>query len=433
MSGERYVLLGLGTVRSRWFTEVARWATVGSLPAEFVKCISSEELRVRLDSGRRFSAVIVDAGTGAIDRDLIDAAERTGVTVIVIDGADSHEWYALGVKAVLPPDLTRDGLIDCLRETSTLIGTATQLPVEDVDPGVAITDGHGTLVAVLGPGGTGTSTVAMALAQGLAQEAGPGHVLLGDFRLDAELAMLHDARDVVPGVQELIDAFRSARPAPAEVRRLTFDVVNRGYQLLLGLRRHRDWAVLRPRTFEAAVDGLQSTFTAVVADTDSDLEGEALSGSVEVEERNVMARSLTTRADAVVAVGGPGTKGLHSLVRSVNDLREHGIEPERILAVVNQAPKAPRARAELGRAFADLSGARSGRPAVVGPIYLSDTRGLDEVFRDGARMPRGIVEPVAGAVTSLLRRAPAPMPGVAAPEPVTPGSLGAWADQELTS
>ena len=44
MAAERYVLLGLGTARSPWFTEVARWATVGSLPADFVKCISAEEL-----------------------------------------------------------------------------------------------------------------------------------------------------------------------------------------------------------------------------------------------------------------------------------------------------------------------------------------------------------------------------------------------------
>lgn len=429
MAGERYVLLGLGTVRSPWFTEVARWATVGSLPAEFVKCISAEEMRVRLDAGRQFSAVLVDAGTGAVDRDLIDLAGRTDVAVIVVDGTGSREWVALGARAVLAPDLTREQLIDALKEHARLIGTATHLPVEDAVPDHRPGGDQGTLVAVLGPGGTGTSTVAMALAQGLAHSVGEGRVLLGDFRLDAEMAMLHDARDVVPGVQELIDAFRSARPAPEEVRALTFDVVNRGYQLLLGLRRHRDWAVLRPRTFEASVDGLVATFTAVVADTDADVEGEALSGSVEVEERNVMARSLTGRADAVVAVGGPGTKGLHALVRTVNGLREHGVAPERILAVINQSPKAQRARAELSRAFADLSGARSGLHAVVGPIYVPETRGLDEIFRDGARLPRGIVDPITGAVSSVLSRAPAPVDS--APQPIAPGSLGVWADQEL--
>src|SRR5690606_6932196 len=157
--------------------------------------------------------------------------------------------------------------------------------------------------------------------------------VLADLCLDADQAMLHDARDVVPGLQELVDAHRTARPGGREVHALTFDVVNRGYNLLLGLRRHRDWAVLKPRTFEASLDGLRGAFDVVVADVADDLEGEAECGSVEVEERNVMARTAVARADVVVAVGAPGLKGLHGLVRTVNRLREHGVPPERVLAV----------------------------------------------------------------------------------------------------
>ena len=79
------------------------------------------------------------------------------------------------------------------------------------------------------------------------RRAASGAVLLADFRLHAEQAMLHDARDVVPGVQELVDAFRAGRPADGEVRALTFAVPERGYQLLLGLRRARAWSTIRPR------------------------------------------------------------------------------------------------------------------------------------------------------------------------------------------
>lgn len=430
MAGERYVLLGLGTTRSPWFTDVARWATVGSLPAEFVKCISAEELRVRLTGGRPFSAVLVDAGSGAVDRDLVDVATRHHATVLVVADGDPAPWLALGAAAVLGPSLTREGLLDALAGHCRLVGGAVELPLDRDPSSVAALDA-GPLVAVTGAGGAGTSTVALALAQGLAggQPADERPVLLADLCLDAEQAVLHDARDVVPGLQELLDAHRRGRPGPTEVRRLTFDVVHRGYSLLLGLRRHRDWTVLRPRSFEAALEGLRTAFGVVVADIDPDLEGEAECGSVEVEERNVMARTVAGRADVVLVVGTPGVKGVHGLVRTVDRLRAHGVDGGRILTVLNRSARHPRGRAELTRTVADLTGAEG---SVVGPLHLPERRGLDDLLRDGAPLPASLTQPLAGAVTGLLAGAERGTP-VAGPEPVpvTPGSLGAWTDQEL--
>lgn len=432
MAAERYVLLGLGTSRSPWFTEVARWSTVGSIPAEFVKCIAPEEVHVRLTSGRPFSALLIDAATGAVDRDLLDTAARQQVAVLVVDGSppgSGPAWTELGAAGVLPPTLRREELLDALGEHARLIGSAADLPV-DAGPDTTVPDALASLIAVTGPGGAGSSTVAMALAQGLGGMA-RGRVVLADMCLDAELAMLHDARDIVPGLQELVDAHRSHRPRAAEVQALTFDVVNRGYNLLLGLRRHRDWAVLKPRSFEAALLGLRAAFDVVVADIDDDVEGEADCGSIDVEERNVMARTIALRADTVVVVGAPGVKGMHSLVRSVNRLRELGVPPERMLAVLNRSARTPKVRAELTRSFADLSGSRLGGAAVVGPVHVPDRRGLDEIVRDGGRLPQALVEPVARAVADLLDRAPEPVGAEPTPAPVAPGSLGSWAEEEL--
>lgn len=429
MVSERYVVLGLGTSRSPWFTEVARWATVGSIPADFVKCIAPEEMVARLTSGRAFSALVIDASTGAVDRDLIDTAGRAGVPVLVVDSTPGS-WTELGAAAVLPPDLDRSHLLDALREHAEPIGAAGDLPVDE--PAVADLGGRapsGTLIAVTGAGGAGSSTVAMGLAQALADEE--RGVVLADMCLDGELAMLHDARDVVPGTQELVDAHRSGRARPDEVRALTFDVVNRGYNLLLGLRRHRDWAVVRPRTFEAALDGLLATFRTVVADVDADVEGEAECGSIDVEERNVMARTVTSRADVVVVVGTAGFKGVHGLVRTVDRLRDHGVIPGRLLMVVNRAPKSPKARAELTRSLADLVAGGLGDSGPVGPVHVPDRRGLDEILRDGGRLPHAVADPVARAVVDLIGRAPAQMgaPGPT-PVPIVPGQLGSWAEQE---
>ena len=68
---------------------------------------------------------------------------------------------------------------------------------------------RGRSVAVTGSGGIGRSTLAMALAAGLAADPrDAGLVVLTDLALHAEQALLHDAGDVVPGVVELVDAYR---------------------------------------------------------------------------------------------------------------------------------------------------------------------------------------------------------------------------------
>jgi MinD-like ATPase involved in chromosome partitioning or flagellar assembly len=432
MAGERYVAQGLATARSTRFTNVARWATVGSIPLEFVKCINVEELRARLASGRPFSAVLVDAATGDVDRDLLDLASTQGASAIVIDDRrGGRDWTALGARARLDPDFDRRGLLDALAQVSHMIGGATALTVDD-QAGPPEPGARGHFISVTGRGGTGASTIAMAIGQGLAgdDDRYAGQIVVADLRLDADLAMLHDARDIVPGVQELVEAHRSGRPSGDDIRRLTFEVVNRRYRLLLGLRRHRDWTMLRPRALDESLAGLQRCFRFVVADIDAELEGQDETGSAEIEERNLLARSAVARSDVVVVVGLPGLKGLHGLTRVVDDLRTHGVEPARILPVVNRAGRNQRTRAEVRRTFAELTSSDGGRP-VDGPIFVPERRGLDDLHRDGARMPSAIAAPVVGAVQAVLGRAGA-RPDVAAAPParVAPGSLGSWFDEE---
>ncbi len=117
---------------------------------------------------------------------------------------------------------------------------------------------------------------------------------------------------------------------------------------------------MRPRAFDAALDAMRRTFHAVVVDIDDDVEGEDATGSIDVEERNTFARACTRRADLVVVVGAPGTKGMHALVRSVHRLLDHGVDPERILPVVNRVGRSPSQRAELSRAFAHLTDTDAG-------------------------------------------------------------------------
>lgn len=338
--GDRYVLLGLAQARSSWFHAVAQWANAGTLPAEFVKCVSAEELRARLASGRPFSAVVMDAGLAGFDRDIVDLARGVGCAVVAVGraGGGSRDVMSLGAAAVLPDFFDPKALLDVLSSHASLIRRGEALPGE---PEEQPTDRwRGQVAMVCGAGGAGASTVAIALSQALAADPRNGRsVLLADLALHAEQAMLHDARDVVPGIQELVEAHRGGRPSPQEVRALAFDVEERGYQLLLGLRQSRAWSTVRPRAFEAAFDSLRSSYRVVVCDADADLESEEVGGSMEVEERNVMSRTAALRADVVFAVGAPGMKGLYSLIRVLSELTTAGVAPDRIVLVINRAAK----------------------------------------------------------------------------------------------
>ncbi len=425
MTGARYVLLGLAPARADWFRDVAQWANTGMIPAEFVKCLSAEEVRARLSSGRPFSALMADASLPALDRDLVDTARAAGCAVVVVgDGRRGRDWTGLGAAATLASRFERKDLIEALAGHASLIGRADRPPV--VDEVAAEVGWRGPLVAVTGSGGTGASTMAIAIAQGMATDPRHGgSVLLADFCLRAEQAMLHDARDVVPGVQELIDGYRTGRPTIEEIRATTFAVPERGYRLLLGMRRSRAWSTIRPKAFHAALDGVRSAFRAVVADVDADVEGEDGGGSIDIEERNVMARATCATADVVVAVGLPGMKGIHSLAGVVTDLVDLGTPTGRIVVLVNQAPRGARSRAEIGHTLRQLlpTWSAAGAPS---PVFVPERR-ADEALRDNVKLPEALVGPPTAACLAITEGSRVPLARRAfTPERIAPGTLGQW-------
>ena len=290
-------------------------------------------------------------------------------------------------------------------------------------------------MAVTGAGGVGRSTLAAALAGGLAADPRDrGMVVLADLALHAHQALLHDAGDVVPGVLELVEAHRGASLPPHEVRGLCFTVAARGYDLLLGLRRHRDWTALRPRAVAAGLDGLRAAYRHVVVDVDADVEGEQQCGSSDVEDRNVLARQALTAADLVLVVGVPGVAGLHSQLRVLARParpRRRG-RPAGAGDQPGTAGASPAGRARIGAGAApDGVGARRGGGVDTGVRPRAGR--LAQAARDAAPLPAPVVKPLVGAVRGLLdraRHAAAPRPSAPAPEPVlvAPGSLGSWAD-----
>jgi MinD-like ATPase involved in chromosome partitioning or flagellar assembly len=426
VSSERYVLLGLAPPRAAWFDALAQWVSSATIAADFVKCVSVEEVRSRLASGRRHSALLIDSGSTAFDRDVVDAARAAFTPVIVVRGARSPAYSVgeLGVAAELPHDFALAELLDVLTVHCQMIGRGDQLPPAfETDPSPLWL---GQLYVVCGPGGTGTSTLAIALAQGLAADARYSRrVLLADLARRADLAMLHDARDLGPGVQELVEAHRLTRLEVDEVWRTTFDVPRRGYRLLLGLRKPEAWSALRPRAIDASLAALRRSFQVVVADVTGDVEGEAEGGSIDVEERNYLARAALLQATVVLVVGAPGIKGIHSLAGLLRSLTDIGVSSTRLVPVVNQAPRNPRSRAELARALAAILAASSNGVALAGPVHVPE-RKLEDVHCDGKPLPTAIGDPLVRAVRIVADRQSDAAPAHAGPARIGPGSLGTW-------
>ena len=401
---DRFVLIGLAGPRCEWFARVSRWATEAVIPADFIKAISAEEVRARLDTGRRFSVVLLDATVKAVDRDLLDAIRAVGcAAVVVTDHRVQRDWEALGAHATLEAGFDRDELVRLLATHARSVPR-----VDAVDPGALTTPDDGRwqcpVISVTGAAGCGVSTVAMAVAQGLAQDARHLPVALADFALDADLAVLTDAGDVVPGVQDLVEAHRLGTPTPDTVRSLLFPIPRGGYDLLAGLREPDDWPMLRRGSTEAALAGLRHAYRVLVVDHDADLSGEAETGCRDLEDRNALARAVADVASAVAVVGRQSTQGLHRHVRITRRLLRVLHPSVVVVPVVNHAPRRTLGRADVREAFATLAEAEDRRMAT--PVFLGHSRGLEACLLDGAGLPRPLVDPVTDAVEPHVRRPP---------------------------
>lgn len=392
---DRYVVIGLARSRSRWFGEVARWANAAAAPVDFVKCLTSEEARAVLGAGRRVSALLLDTELSRFDRDLVADAARDGVPTLLVGSADRRDWEALGCATRLDADFTRDELVDALDRFARAVAGDDEPTSARVD--LSSDPVAGTLIGVLGAGGAGTSTIAMALAQAWAA-TGADTVLVDGCRR-GDLAMYHDVGDVIPGLPELVELHRGDEADPDEIRALEFET-RRGYRLVLGLRRARDWAGMRSRAVAAAVHGLQRTHEVSVLDLDDDLETEAETGSADIEDRHALSLAVARRADAVVVVAGADLKGIHDASRLAHDLHRCGTPTERIVVVVNRAPRSTVARAQLARSVRALTD-DLGDDGIGAALTVRRHR-LEATHHDATALPEGIGCAVLSATRGVI-------------------------------
>ncbi|HEX3541675.1 MAG TPA: hypothetical protein VHT75_14675 [Acidimicrobiales bacterium] len=359
--------------------------TLDDASAEVVRCASQDEAMAALGAGRRYSALVATAPRPP----LVAAARGAGTPVLAPDlaiqlGGAGKAAGSTGTQVVVPVGRGDIG---------PSLGPA---PAPVCASGGAPGDAPGRLVAVCGTGGTGASVLAAALAVSPLGSAG---VLLADLARRADQAYLHGLGEAAGGLLDLVEQGRYRPVSPADVQRHTVAIP--GARLLPGLRRPHHWTAVSPTVFDAVLAALRLAFDQVVADVTADLEGEREGGSIDVEERNHMARHTTAAADVVVVVGGPGANGIRRLAGLVDELLDHGVDPARLLPVVN--------RASAGDCLPRLCGLPQPTIAVA-------------TVAGSGLLPARVVSPVAAAVTGLLAESPAaPAPALV---PVVPGSLG---------
>ena len=438
MPTERFVVLGLAGVRATWFADVARWATAATIPVDFVKVVSREEARARLASGRPFSALLVDAGLGALDRDLVDLAADRGCAVVAADDGRSGRSWERARRRRGPADpgsvpttcSTRSGRRPTPRRATRPRSPTRRAAHRVGERSRAPRGGHR-----LGRGRPVDAGRRPGRPASPPTPATGGSSCWPTWRSTPTRRCSTTPATWCPGVLELVEAHRDGGAAAP-----------RGASLVLLGRRSRLRPAARaappPRLDRAAPPrGRRRARRAAAAPTGSwsptsTPTSRASSSAVRPTSRTATS-SPARRSPRRTWSSSWGCRGSPGSTRSCGSsptCSTTGSRPSRIVPVVNRAPRSPSQRAELAagaRSPAGRHGARCGRgfdPGVRARA-ASARRGRSATQRHcrprscRRRDRRGPGPPRPGSPC-------APGPSRPSPEPVlvAPGSLGSWAD-----
>jgi len=350
MSGRRYVVLGLASGSPTWMAEATRRLATAGVAGELLVCAGVADLGNRLASGRPFSALLVDHRTVGLDRELIDRASAAGCPVVVVGRTgDRARWQGLGAVDVLDDSLDPDDLAQPLRRHGPPIGSARSFNDDDHLPlprtPVDVAPWQGRIVAVTGPGGTGASSVARALTDGLGRDVRfRESVVLVDACLEADQARLHGLTADHRDLQSAVQAHRGGDPDGDGLTSLLVADADWPYRLLPGIRRRRDWPAIGGASLRATLANLARHHLVTVVDVDPFIDLAPPDQPVGPATPGEPARVVMGLADLVIVVGRPGTKGTMAASRVVANLADDGLADERCLTLMLHPTVRPRRR-----------------------------------------------------------------------------------------
>lgn len=306
--------------------------------------------------------VVVDDDTSWVSAPVVTSLTEAGKRVVGLydpaesDGYGQRYLRELGVSLVVPADLPVEALVAFLRQhcpdrSQTMDDRAALELHDDTVPR------HSRrILAVGGPAGAGSTTVAIGLSQLLAVE--PTILVETDENHPGLAQRLGLA--IHPHVVTAVDAVRRAGSSPAETEELAVeDCLARpvlgqatpAFDVIVGLASRDDWSLLRADDAIALLEHLSRHWTHVVAKVGSCLE------DLPATPRYEVSRHVIGRADRIVGVGDASPPGLlHFVDWLVDAVPLCGDAP--IDVVLNRAPSNPAHRGQLHRELLHIAGDR---------------------------------------------------------------------------
>lgn len=166
----------------------------------------------------------------------------------------------------------------------------------------------GAVVVITGPPAAAGTLAARAAAASAAARPG-STVLLADLTRRAVLDAVVACRSGPETLTSVLEASRLGAPA-AEALEVAAPPGPAGHRVLRGLAHPLDWTAVRAEAVDRALGALRARSELVIALVDPDLEGEAETGSVDLEDRHALTRWALAHASGVAVAAEPGPVGL---------------------------------------------------------------------------------------------------------------------------
>lgn len=296
--------------------------------------------------------VVIDDVSSFLTRDKVVRLREKGTRVVGIYDEEGTEGLGitflenLGVDLSLPSNISPEEMINAVSQLQPRENYSHTFDhiVADYGTGVAATsrDGDSTLIAVAGPAGTGSTEIAIALADILVarrnatllldcDEVGPSVARRLGFHLHPNvLSAMDTVSNVTRPLTEMV-----GRPGDRVASAVNFDVIP-------GIANPEDWAQLRSMDLEDLFIAARKSWRYIVCNTgpfNEDLSGYGI-------ERFGATRATLEAADVIVGVMSPTPTGYMRFLDWLSSLRTLGSDRP-VYVVVNNAPKSSFIRGEI--------------------------------------------------------------------------------------
>ena len=339
------LLVALVKESHQWVRDLNRWSNGSVIHFEFMVLLSMQELDIICQNHKGPVTVLVDASnTNAVEHLNTNGPCKKIRTIVVQSSKGSSQHFFAGIDTITYP-FTPEEISETLTWPSTqaLKITETHPPRESADfesiPQYVETESNPSakakVIGVLGVGGSGSSTLAMSIAQVLAETS---KVVLVDFCCDADLSMYHDIDRSLPSLTELITAARQSSMTVRQLRTFCIPVIGRNYFLLPGAKRQDETLLWRSRALEDILAILQTEFEFVVCDLDGSFRSSQVIQAASAEATTLASEVVVAHADAIVITMSNDLRGIHGGLRIFHRLLGDGRALSSLALCVNRVP-----------------------------------------------------------------------------------------------